>query len=474
MQPRLQVSDRVKRATLASIIPITVVGCSVFFGCFDLKAQKLAFDPKGNLFALSGYEIFRYKPDGTKSTFATLSKAPFSLAFDRAGKLFVAESGGSIIRFGAERTQSTFASGLTEAGNLACDAAGDLFVGDGVDFLILKFTPNKRKTTVAANVESERMVLDPSGSLLVPAHGEQKILKITPDGVTSVLATGIAYPFAPAVDSSGNLFVHGDPATIYKITPDGKKSAFVTGLNIDVWHAICDRTDNLFLADRNEGSILKFTPDGKQTAFGTLEDPGEMIFDNASNLFVQSEFFAIYRFDPSGNKITFSSDRLSPDKRWELKISDSKEGNGIVKAGTDQLVLDLSSSLGARASGASVVWAPDSKRLAINCPSGSHVEGADLYQLKHDEWVLLASPVDATLRILDRAKSAEKSKKGESEEESDSSDFDSWVVERWTDADTAVLYAHLRGSDYLFIFTLRFHKDGNWKIVDQTKEPAEK
>jgi sugar lactone lactonase YvrE len=444
-----------------------------FLGCTSLKAQKLAFDPKGDLFALSGYEIFKYTPDGTKTTFATLSKTPSSLAFDRAGNLFVADSGESILRFGAERTQSTFASGLTEAGNLACDAAGDLFVGDGVDFLILKFTPNKRRITVATNVESERMVFDPSGNLLVPAHGEQKILKITPDGVTSVLVTGIAYPFAPAVDSSGNLFVHGDPATIYKITPDGKKSAFATGVNIDVWNAICDRVGDLFLANRNGDSILKFTPDGKQTTFGTMEAPDEMVFDKAGNLFVQNEF-AIYRFDPSGNKITFSSDRLSPDKRWELKISDSEEGTGIVKTGTDQLALDLSSDLGSRASGASVVWAPDSKRLAINCISGSHFVGTNLYQLKHDKWVLLASPVDATSKMLDRAKSAEKGKKDQSEEESESSYFDSWVVERWTDADTAVLYAQLRGSDYLFIFTLRFDKDGNWKIVNQAKESAEK
>jgi hypothetical protein len=43
-------------------------------------------------------------------------------------------------------------------------------------------------------------------------------------------------------------------------------------------------------------------------------------------------------------------------------------------------------------------------------------------------------------------------------------------VERWTDADTAVLYAHPRGSEYLFIFALKIDKGGNWKVVHQTKE----
>jgi hypothetical protein len=139
-----------------------------------------------------------------------------------------------------------------------------------------------------------------------------------------------------------------------------------------------------------------------------------------------------------------------------------------------QLALDLSSDFGSYAASASVVWAPDSKRLAINYHGGSHVEATNLYQLRRDRWVRLASPVDATYRILERAKSAEKRKKDKSEETSGSFDFDSWMVERWTDADTAVLYAHLRVSDYLFVFTLGFDKGGNWKIVNQAKESPEK
>jgi hypothetical protein len=199
-----------------------------------------------------------------------------------------------------------------------------------------------------------------------------------------------------------------------------------------------------------------------------------MVFDKAGNLFVKNDF-AIYRFDPDGNKSTFSSDRLSPDKHWEYQCSDDDERAGIVKAGTDQVVLDLSSDLEPRyASNAGMVWAPDSKRFAVNCLHGSRSEETNLYQLNGDKWVALRSPVDATLETLKRAEASEKTKKGRSEETSESTDFDSWIVERWTDADTAVLSAHLSGSDYDFIFTLKFAKDGNWKIVSQIKESAEK
>jgi hypothetical protein len=137
-------------------------------------------------------------------------------------------------------------------------------------------------------------------------------------------------------------------------------------------------------------------------------------------------------------------------------------------------VLDLSDLEPRYASAAEMLWALDSKRLAITCLSGSHSEETNLYQLKGDKWVALRSPVDATLKTLQRDEASEKTKKDRSEETSESTDFDSWILERWTDADTAVLRAHLRGSDYDFIFTLKFAKDGNWKIVSQIKEAAEK
>ena len=457
-------------SVMKTLIATIVVG---FFGA-DLRAE-LAFSPKGDLFGfvLGGHVIFKYAADGTKSPFAAPSERPISLTFDRAGNLFVAGFGGSIYRFSPDGQRTTLATGLKGAGYLACDAAGDLFVGDTVDLLILKFTPDKRKTTVATNVEPDRMVFDPSGNLLVPAHDDLKIWKIRPDGVKSTLASGIAYPFAPAVDPSGNLFVCGDPGTIFRIAPDGKQSAFVANFVVSIPFSTCDSRGNLFVGLPEEDSILKFTPDGQRRTFGSVQTPHEMVFDKAGNLFVQNDF-AIYRFDPSGNKTTFSSDRLSPDKRWEFQCSDSGGGTGIFKAGTDQVVLDLSSDLDSRfASSAEIVWAPDSKRLAINCRSGSHFTGTYLYQLKDDKWVDLASPVDATLERLKKAKSAERNKKNRSEETSDEPDFDSWIVERWTDADHAVLQAHLRGGDYQFIYTLKFDKDGDWKIVSQNKEAAE-
>ena len=60
--------------------------------CAELQAD-LAFNPKGDLFVLGRRdEIFKYTADGTKSTFAILAEEPVSLAFDKAGNLFVGDS----------------------------------------------------------------------------------------------------------------------------------------------------------------------------------------------------------------------------------------------------------------------------------------------------------------------------------------------------------------------------------------------
>ena len=456
-------------SVLARVIKTCIATMFVgFLVCANLRAD-LAFSPNGDLFALSSNEIFRYTADGTKSTFATLSKRPVSLAFDSTGNLFVADFGGSIFRFSPDGRKSTFVTGLKDAGNLACDAAGNLYVANDVESLILKFAPDKMKSTVATDVHAERMVLDPSGNLFVPAKGKDVVLRITSSGVKSAFVTEIEYADALAADSSGNLFVYGSPWTIFKITADGTKSAFVTNLEVSIPFSRCDRRGNLFFAEPNVDAILEFTPDGKKRELA-VPHPNDMALDKGGNLFVEGPY-AIFEFDPGGNKSTFASDRISPDKQWEYQCSDHGSEARIAKAGTNQLALDLSDVVSQSADEANPVWAPDSKRFALNYIAGPRDITTALYQLNGDKWVALDSPVDTIQEKLARAESAEKGRKSRSREAVRG--HDSWTIERWIDADTAVLFVQPSGSYYLFTFTLKFHRDGTWKIVNQTKEIEE-
>ncbi len=109
-----------------------------------------------------------------------------------------------------------------------------------------------------------------------------------------------------------------------------------------------------------------------------------------------------------------------------------------------------------------MVWAPDSKRLAVNYRDGRSFV-TELYQVKGSKWVALRSPVEATLPIVEKSESKETQEPG----------LDSWAVEKWIDSDTALMSAELRNSYSRFIFTLKFDAAGNWKIIRQTKEKAE-
>src|SRR5438552_1073447 len=352
------------------------------------------------------------------------------------------------------------------ARNLAPDDKGNLFVADTDSASILKFTSDGKRSTFASGLnDANDMAFDDKGKLLV--RDGNTIIKFTPEGVKSTVAAGVS-PDKMAVDGVGNLFA-ADGNTILKFTPDGKKSTFATGINPG--DLVFDRAGNLFVTDPGSDSILKFTPDGKKGTFATgISYPGDLVFDGAGNLFVSGSGL-IFKFTPDGTRSTLVSDRVSPDKQWEYH-SDAR----IVKAGTSQAVLDLSKS---EPENAKIVWAPDSKRFALNygqtCKHCTY-DTIAFYQLRDDKWVALRSLVDersergqlAQLAKEHLPKSAHERRIWRSQPT-----HDLLKVREWIDANTAILYAYSQwfvGGDQgdleaNFLFTLKFDADGNWKIV---------
>ena len=75
--------------------------------------------------------IYKFAPDGTRSTFTSGLNHPTGLAFDSAGNLFESDSNsGTIYKFAPDGAQSTFATGLNGPIGLAFDSAGNLFEAD--------------------------------------------------------------------------------------------------------------------------------------------------------------------------------------------------------------------------------------------------------------------------------------------------------------------------------------------------------
>jgi hypothetical protein len=364
------------------------------------------------------------------------------------------------------------------ASNLAFDDKGNLFVWDGET--IFKLTPDGKRSTFASGLvpDSWDLALDRSGNLFVTDHVSSSIFKLTPDGKRSTFASGLGHPVGLTFDDKGNLFVtvlvkEYSSYSILKFTPEGVKSTFATGLNAPSDMAF-DRSGNLFVSDGGSNSILKFTPEGVRSTFATGIHFFDMAFDASGNLFVSEWGDLIFKFTPDGTRSTFASVRISPDTQWEYQYSADGENPRIAKAGTTETVLDLSKEVPSQwANEAKIVWAPDSKRFALNYKADDSSIRTVLYQLRGEKWVALRSPeTDETSKPLDRAQSAQLRKMHLPKNSHPSPQSSTWEVTQWTDANSAILNAYIVWSvgdmqdlETHLLFTLRFDAKGNWKIV---------
>jgi len=134
-----------------------------------------------------------------------------------------------------------------------------------------------------------------------------------------------------------------------------------------------DGAGNLFVtevtaANASSHAILKFSTDGTKSIFASMLGfavSSGLACDRSGNVFVLNEH-SILKFDSSGTPGAFASDWVAPDKQWEYRCAEGHWPE-IVRAGTTQVVLDLSEDLSVpHATEAEVVWAPDSKRFAFN------------------------------------------------------------------------------------------------------------
>ena len=426
----------------------------------------MAFDSAGNLLVANPDtgKIFKFAPDGKRSTFASGLAHPFGIAFDKNGNLFVAEmqpdqKSGIILKFAPDGKRSTFASGLTQPLFLSFDSGGNLFVLDvhgGYMGTILKFAPDGNRSVFAKSglraddfIEAAGPAIDQTGNLFVSdsGGGNTAILKFAPDGSHTNFFPGLGNPNPQtlAFDQTGNLYVAlrvqltPQYTEILKITPDGKKETFATGTNT-VGMAF-DKNGNLFVGDAATGSILKFAPDGSKSEFAH-----EVV-------------------------------SISPDEKWEYQPATEKLGPRIVKAATNDVVGELACDM-SNCGNPTLLWAPDSKRFAFYWGQGRTHQTA-LYQLEGEKWSALNSPgdEDEIEKTVHADEAAQIKRKHLGKEPSLRLLWDKVEPNRWTDPNTLIVHASLAelvrdkddgvGND--FLFTLKFEADGKWKIIKTHK-----
>jgi serine/threonine protein kinase/sugar lactone lactonase YvrE len=282
--------------------------------------NNLAMDRAGNVYvADTDNDAIRViNPDGVVSTLTGLAKnrnapkvknhntrfwAPFGVAVDAAGNVYVADTANNVIRkISSAGILTTLAGQPGLAGNadgaasvarfrnpwsVAVDASGNVFVADMSNDTIRKIGTNGEVHTFA-------------GQAGMAGHA---------DGFGS--GARFNNPFAVAVDTNGNIYV-SDSAndTIRKITPDHVVTTLAgqpgTAGNVDgngtdalFWNPqglALDGAGNIYVADTGNNEIRKITPMGVVSTLSLppdssgkpikLHSPGGVAVDDAGNIYI--------------------------------------------------------------------------------------------------------------------------------------------------------------------------------------------
>jgi uncharacterized protein (TIGR03437 family) len=237
---------------------------------FNNRIRKV--DSSGNITTFAGTGDFAFSGDGGAAAKAGIQR-PYSVTFDKAGNLYIADTYNDAIRkvatstgiistiagfregFGGDGSVATGAS-LDTPTAVVFDAAGNLYIADTLNHRIRKVGTDGIIHTIAgtgspsssgdggpatsASLNTpEGLAVDGSGNLYVSESGGHRIRKISPGGtITTVAGNGttgfqgdggpatqasLYYPKGIAVDpGSGNLYIADWlNSRVRVVTPDG-------------------------------------------------------------------------------------------------------------------------------------------------------------------------------------------------------------------------------------------------------------
>jgi sugar lactone lactonase YvrE len=187
------------------------------------------------------------------------------------------------------------------------------------------------------------------------------LYKVTSNFNVKPFVTSLMNPSGLALNRSGNLFVScRNDGTIHRITPDGRAEEWIEGMGVATGLAF-DRDENLYVGDRS-GTIFKISPSREIFVFATLEPSVaayHLAFHPDGELYATgpttSSFDRVYRISKGGEVTTFyrglgRPQGLAFDRDLNLYVAASHAGRrGIVRIspqGHAELVLSGSQIVG--------------------------------------------------------------------------------------------------------------------------------
>jgi uncharacterized protein (TIGR03437 family) len=275
----------------------------------------LAVDTAGNLFIadLGNRRIRRVARDGTISTVAgqTAFRAPRNVAVDNAGVLYVSDfESGSVYRIGA--TVAVIALLKFPAG-LALDRAGTLYIGETGTHLVRKLE-NGVVRAVASVQTPTGLAFDAQGTLHVADAAGGGIFRVPVTGTAaplSIVARDVAIASGVLYSTDGKLVRSSTATTTAVIAGRGDPAhgdnGPATGARLNHPSGLAlDGAGNLYIADRDNHRIRRVDPRGILTTYaGTglagntgdgglavaalLNQPSAISLDEAGNLYIADQ-----------------------------------------------------------------------------------------------------------------------------------------------------------------------------------------
>src|ERR1700687_1703457 len=191
--------------------------------------------------------------------------------------------------------------------------------------------------------------VDSDGNIYVTFSGPRgqrvpvSLYKITANFNVKPFVTSLTNPSGLAVDRSGNLFVScRNDGTIHRVSGDGRSEPWIEGMAVATGLAF-DRDHNLYVGDRS-GTIFKISPSREIFVFATLEPSVaayHLAFHPSGELYATgpttSSFDRVYRISQGGDVTTFfrglgRPQGLAFDREGNLFVAASLGGRrGIIR-----------------------------------------------------------------------------------------------------------------------------------------------
>jgi hypothetical protein len=230
----------------------------------------VAVDAKGDLFVTSGNQVLEIPANGgTQTTLGSGLNAPLAVAVDAAGNVFIVDNGNDrVVKVPADgRAQTTVGSGLNAPHSVAVDAAGDVFIADTLNSRVVEVpVGGGPQTTVASGLTLPLGVaVDRAGDVFIACVNQpastaiSEVVEIPANGGTPiVIGSGLNFPQGVVVDGAGDVFIADTDNNRVVEVPAAGGAQFTVASGLYQPHQLAlDPTGNLVIADTFNNRVLE-------------------------------------------------------------------------------------------------------------------------------------------------------------------------------------------------------------------------